>query len=121
MLPPDPPLPDDLAAAWEAVQHDWDTDSRHAAFIELCAAQGRLPDAGALYRRVREELPEHATVAEQQQQRIMARALVMLAQHAPERAGPGARRVVLAAAVVVAIVMMTSAVWAASRLLANSG
>ena len=119
MLPPDPTLPDDLAAAWEAVQEDWGVETRHAAFIERCAAAGHLPSAGVLYRRAKELQPERALVAEQQLQRIVARAFVMLAQQTPARQAAGARRAVLVVAVVVAGLMMGSAIWAAARLLAN--
>jgi hypothetical protein len=92
MLPHEPSLPEPLAHAWEAVRADWQSEARHAAFIELCAQQQRLPDAGALYRGVKEREPAHAEQAEQQLQRIMARALVMLAQQAPQPVAPGARR-----------------------------
>jgi hypothetical protein len=119
MLPPEPDLPDDLAAAWDAVQADWSAEPRHAAFIELCVAAGRLPDAGTLYRRCKELQPERAAVAERQLQRIMGRALAMLADRPPSRAAPNARWVVLLFGVLIAALMMGSAIWAAARLLAR--
>jgi hypothetical protein len=89
MLPHEPSLPEPLAHAWEAVRADWQSEARHAAFIELCAQQRRLPDAerplpGGEGARAR----THAEQAEQQLQRIMARALVMLAQQAPQPVAP---------------------------------
>ncbi len=116
MLPHEPVLPEALASAWEAVRGDWGSDARHAAFIELCAQQQRLPDAGALYRGVKEREPEQAEVAEQQLQRIMARALVMLAQQAPQPVSASARRVVTGVAILLTAFLMGSAIFAASRL-----
>lgn len=116
MLPPEPVLPEVLAKAWETVRAEWADEARHAAFIELCAQQQRLPDAGALYRGVKEREPERAELAERQLQRIMARALSMLAQHAPQPIAPSARRVVLLVAVVVSGLLMGSAIFAATRL-----
>lgn len=121
MLPPEPSLPEALAQAWEAVRADWQSDARHTAFIELCAQQQHLPDAGALYRRVKEREPEHAEQAERQLQRIMARALVMLAQQAPQPVAPNARRWVLLLAIAVASVLMGSAIFAATRLVSAGG
>lgn len=120
MLPSEPELPVTLAKAWEAVRAEWDHDARHSAFIELCAQQQHLPDAGALYRGVKEREPERAEVAEKQLQRIMARALTMLAQHAPPPVAPGARRLVLLAAVLLAAVLMGSAAMAATRLVSEA-
>jgi hypothetical protein len=121
MLPHEPSLPEDLGHAWEAVRADWQSEARHAAFIELCAQQRRLPDAGALYRGVKEREPERAEQAERQLQRIMARALVMLAQQAPQPVAPNARRVVMLLAVVVAGLLMGSAIFAATRLVSVGG
>jgi len=121
MLPPEPSLPEALAHAWEAVRADWQSDARHAAFIELCAQQQRLPDAGALYRSVKERDPEQAEQAERQLQRIMARALVMLAQQAPQPVAKSARRAVLLLAIVVAGLLMGSAIFAATRLVSTGG
>lgn len=122
MLPHEPTLPEDLATAWESVLSDWSSDAPHVAFIELCAMRGRLADAGALYRRAKELDAERAELAEKQLQRIMARALAMLAQHTPvARDNVAVRRLALAVAVVVAGLMMGSALWAVTRLLAAQG
>lgn len=121
MLPYEPVLPEVLAQAWEGVRAEWANEARHTAFIELCAQQQRLPDAGALYRGVKESDPERAELAERQLQRIMARALAMLAQHAPQPIAPNARRVVLVVAVAVSAFLMGSAIFAATRLVSAGG
>lgn len=120
MPPPEPTLPEDLAAAWDHVLREWGDPPRHAAFIELCALRGHLGDAGALYRRIQEDDPARAAVATEQLQRIMGRAMAMLAAQAPAApVGVGARRMLMVVAVVVAAALMGSAVWAATQLVAR--
>ena len=70
---------------------------------------------------MKEREPERAEQAERQLQGIMARALVMLAQQAPQPVAPNARRVVMLLAVVVAGLLMGSAIFAATRLVSVGG
>ena len=63
--------------------------------------------------------PSAADVAERQLQRIMARAMAMLAQHAPPQVTPSARRVLLLLAILVAGLLMGSALLAATRLVSE--
>lgn len=48
---------DPIAVAWRKVEASWDDDDAHRAFIGLCASLGRLPEAGARYRQVKESDP----------------------------------------------------------------
>jgi hypothetical protein len=50
----------------------------------------------------------------------MARALAMLAQHAPPPVAPNARRIVTGVALVLTAFLMGSAIFAASRLVSTS-
>ena len=67
-----------LEEAWAQVQRRWDDDRVHQRFIAVCDAVGRLDEAGARYREVREQDPERATEAKRRIDQIVTRALATL-------------------------------------------
>jgi len=67
-----------LEEAWARVEEDWDDDRAHKRFIAVCDAVGRLDEAGARYRSVRETNPERAEEAKRRIDQIVGRALATL-------------------------------------------
>jgi len=81
-----------LEEAWAQVDEGWGDDGSHKRFIAVCDAIGRLDEAGARYRAVRESDPQRAEEAERRIDQIVARALATLqAQRVepPERSRRG--------------------------------
>lgn len=69
---------DTLEDAWSAVDEAWDDDDVHKRFIAVCDALGRLDEAGARYRAIRESDPERADEAKRRIDQIVTRALATL-------------------------------------------
>ncbi len=46
---------DPLEAAWQKLDAEWDEPRAHEKFIALASTLGRLPDAGAHYKEVRDK------------------------------------------------------------------
>ncbi len=49
------PTDDPIETAWRALLPAWDDDARHKSFVALAQSLGRLPDAAARYRGVRDD------------------------------------------------------------------
>lgn len=75
-LPVDPldghPAADTIRARWAALAADLDDRAGHQAFIGLCAEAELLEFAGAGYRRLADERPDDARVADYRQQVLKA-------------------------------------------------
>lgn len=107
MQPTDP-----VADAWRRLLEQWDDDDAHCKFIGLCATMDRLPDAGRLYREVRESDGERRAIAEKQIDRLLAHAMQSLEAHRtePPKRSP---RTLLLIAVLVMLGMIAAASWLA--------
>ena len=86
----------------------WANDDRHATFINLCDALGRLDDAGARYRDVAHSTPERALDAQRYIGRVIARALVKLQVHRAPPSPKPRRALLLAAALLVGILFLAT-------------
>jgi hypothetical protein len=71
---PQPPAPPDdaLARAWEAVEADWSSDDAHRRFLALCAASGKLSEAGRRYRLARDADPAREPEAKRRIDAVLA-------------------------------------------------
>lgn len=63
---------------WQRVQDDWDDDKVHNAFLEYARTRFLLPEAGARYRKMKEDDPSRAEVVDKKLGALMALALSML-------------------------------------------
>ncbi|MFW5920524.1 MAG: hypothetical protein ACOCUS_01690 [Polyangiales bacterium] len=63
--------PDPIEQAWARVEANWEDDEAHEHFVGLCAAQGRLPEAGKRYRAVRDSDPERSEEARRRIDRLL--------------------------------------------------
>ena len=106
MTPTDP-----IDDAWGRLLSQWDDDEAHGKFIGLCATMGCLPEAGRLYREVRETDPERRAMAEKQIDRLLTHAMQSLEAHRTEPPKRSPRTLLL-----VAILMMLGMIAAASWL-----
>jgi hypothetical protein len=101
---------DPIDTAWQGVEAAWNDESRHRAFVGLCLALGRLPDAGRRYREVRDRDPGRRAEAERQIDRVLAVALQQL--ELGRSAPPPARRLGLTiVAAVLSTVMIAGVLW----------
>ena len=79
-----------VMAAWSAVEAQWEDEGRHAAFIELCRAAGRLDLAAKQYRAVADAGHPFADRARRQLDRVLSAALanMELNRTEPETGAP---------------------------------
>jgi len=97
-----------LEDAWTAVDEDWEDDDVHKRFIAVCDALGRLDEAGARYRAMKESDPERAEEAERRIGQILTRALATLQSQRVEPTDAPRRRLFWVSTVVfLAIVLST--------------
>lgn len=97
-----------LEEAWAHLEESWDEDDAHKRFIAVCDAIGRLDEAGARYRAVREADPARAAEAARRIDQIVVRALATLhAQRVEPPAAPRRRLLWVAAAVFLALTFTT--------------
>ncbi len=69
---PKPAGLDPIDAAWARLLERWDEEEAHEAFLALCAASGRLAEAGRRYRSVREGSdPKRAEEAARRIERLL--------------------------------------------------
>lgn len=107
-----------IEAAWQQVRADWDDEEAHRRFRALCAAVGRLPEAGRRYREVRERDPDPArrAAAERHIDALLALATSTLEHlRTPPRDLAGQRRGLFLAALLVAtaLVIVAMLAWSA--------
>ena len=107
MKPSDP-----VVDAWQRLLGQWDDDEAHRRFIGLCATMNRLPDAGRLYREVRETDAARRPVAQKQIDRLLAHAMQSLEAHRtePPKRSP---RALLLIAILTMLAMIAAASWLA--------
>lgn len=99
-----------LEEAWAQVDEGWDDDGSHKRFIAVCDAIGRLDEAGARYRTVRESDPDRAEEAKRRIDQVVARALTTLqAQRADPQQRP--RRPLLWLSVLVFLALSLTTMW----------
>lgn len=77
MLPPMSDA-DPVDAAWAELESHWSDPDAHKRFVGLCAALGRLADAGARYRKVKDEDPTRADEASKRMAAVLTAATVAL-------------------------------------------
>ena len=85
-----------------------------ALAVALAVALGRLPDAGAHYREVRETSPERAEAAERHIEALLVKATANLQFHRTEPL-PGARRKLTLVAAAISLTMMIVVAWLTLR------
>lgn len=98
---------DPLETSWNALTTHWDDDDSHRAFVALAQSLGRLPDAAARYKTLRDD-PVRGALAQKGLERILK--VAMLALSPPRRHTTTVRRGrdwVTGAAVAMALVTCT--------------
>jgi uncharacterized protein YfiM (DUF2279 family) len=109
------PVDDALARAWSAVEADWSSDDAHRRFLALCAASGKLSEAGRRYRLARDADPTREPEAKRRIDAILALATEqMLRQQTPRPEAKSSRASWVALGVALVIVGMT--LWQLTRL-----
>jgi hypothetical protein len=105
--------PDPVEQAWAQLVEQWEEAEAHRRFLGLCAALGRLPEAGSRYRNVRNTAadPERRAIAEQQIDRLLAFAVSTLEQVRTDPGPHPARPVLLAVGVVLTALMVGLTTW----------
>lgn len=103
---------DPIDEAWERLSSHWDDDEAHRKFIGLCATMSRLPDAGRLYREVRDRDETRRAVAEKQIDRLLTRAMQSLEAYRTE-APKRSPRTLLVIAVLMMLGMIAAVSWLA--------
>ena len=100
-----------LDAAWTEVLARWDDREAHSRFIALCDVLGRLDEAGARYRAIREGEPERADEAARGIEQVVGRALVNL--HGQRAAAPAKRNrsTLLFVAIAVFLAILGTTMW----------
>ena len=101
------PVDDALARAWSAVEADWSSDDAHRRFLALCAASGKLSEAGRRYRLARDADPTREPEAKRRIDAILA-----LATERPESKSSRTSWVALG----VALVIVGMTLWQLTRL-----
>jgi hypothetical protein len=101
---------DSLEDAWVAVEEGWDDDDVHKRFIAVCDAIGRLDEAGARYRAVKESDPARAEEARRRIDQIVVRALATLQSQRVEPSDEPRRRLFWAS-VLVFLAILLSTMW----------
>jgi hypothetical protein len=103
-------LADPVDQAWEKVERAWDDPDAHRRFIALCRALGRLPDAGRLYREVRERDDLRRSTAEARIADLLSAATLELeAQRSEPPAGRSRRWLTLIGLLVMLALMAAAA------------
>ncbi|MAQ14876.1 MAG: hypothetical protein CMN30_08780 [Sandaracinus sp.] len=100
-----------LEVAWERVEAEWAEDEAHLRFISLCQVLGRLDEAGARYRAVREADPERADEAARRIDQVVARALATLHAQRVETPPKRNRRLLLLVAIGLFIGILGYTMW----------
>lgn len=102
---------DPIETAWAALGESWDEPEAHKRFVALCMAQGRLADAGRLYREVRDADEGRRAEAERQIDQILVHALSTMELH---RSPPAPKRntMVLLIATAVFVLLVGAVTWA---------
>lgn len=112
---PADPADDALAHAWAAVEADWSSDDAHRRFLALCAASGKLSEAGRRYRLARDADPARESEAKRRIDAILALATEQMLRHQTPRAEPKASRMTWVA-LGVALVIVGVTLWQLTRL-----
>ncbi len=97
-----------LEEAWAAVDEGWDDDDAHKRFIAVCDAIGRLDEAGARYRAVKESEPERAEEAQRRIDQVVTRALLTLQSQRVEPSDEPRRRLFWVSVVVFLAILLTT-------------
>ncbi len=63
---------------WQRVLAEWDDDKVHNAFLEYARSRFLLPEAGARYRKVKEDDPSRAEFVDKKLAALMTLALTLL-------------------------------------------
>ncbi len=101
---------DPVDAAWAELEAHWDDPDAHKRFLALCLTFGRLPDAGARYRKVKEQDPARAERAGQQLEAVLAAATIAL--YESKSPAPQKHNRLNVFAIAVAATLVIAALWA---------
>jgi len=99
-----------LEEAWAEALESWDEDDAHKRFIAVCDAIGRLDEAGARYRAVKESDPERAQEADRRIDQVLGRALATLQSKRVEPSEEPRRRLFWVS-VVLFLAILLSTMW----------
>lgn len=99
-----------LEEAWSETLERWDDDDAHKRFIAVCDAIGRLDEAGARYRAVKESDPERAEQADRRIDQVVGRALATLQSKRVEPSDEPRRRLFWVS-VVLFLAILLSTMW----------
>lgn len=99
---------DPLDLAWRSLLTAWDDDARHKSFVALAQSLGRLPDAAARYRGVRDDeaLGANAQRGIDQILKVAMLTLTPARREAPPPKGAWAAAVAFAMLLVVATLLL---------------
>lgn len=109
------PSVDAVTSAWENVEREWGSDAAHERFLAVCVASHRMPEAGKLYRRVRDDDPARAVEAKRRIDALLAIAAEQLLVHKTTPPEKGTPRITFVA-VGVALMIVAVTLWQLARL-----
>ena len=102
---------DPIDEAWGQVEADWGSEEAHRRFIAMCAALGRLPEAGRRYRQVRADDPARSEDASRHIDALIAMATQQLEATRVVRSGPEHKRALTWAAFFIMLLLMGAGAW----------
>ena len=102
---------DPVDEAWGQVEAEWGSDEVHRRFIAVCAALGRLPEAGTRYRRVRSEDPARSDDAARHIDTLIAMATQQLQATRVAPSGPSHKRAPTWTAFFIMLLLMGAGAW----------
>jgi hypothetical protein len=106
---------DPIEAAWQRVEAQWNDPEAHRAFLGLCLALDRMPEAGRRYRQVRDTDPQRRAEAERRIDELLAMATQRLElARTPARTETNRRRLFWIA-FLVSLGMVVLVLWAILR------
>ena len=97
---------DPIEEAWAKVEARWGDEEAHQRFVGICAALGRLPEAGRRYRAVQQSDPARAEAASRQIDRLLALAAQQLQDTRVVPATTGHKRTLTWVAFFIMLVLM---------------
>lgn len=116
MAAPDAEGADDpVDRAWAEVLAAWGDDAAHKKLVALCAALGRLPEAGKRYREIRDSDPSRRAEAQKRIEQLLAAAMARLEVERAPRDDRSKRRLLFVVALALMLAMIGAAAWAVVR------
>lgn len=102
---------DPIDEAWGQVEADWGSDAAHRRFIAVCAALGRLPEAGKRYRQVGATDPGRSEEAARHIEKLIVMATQQLEATRVVPPVSGHKRTLTWAAFFIMLLLMGAGAW----------